>query len=112
MRLPTTVNSVHIFKNLKLEKGNKSTDWSPAPEDPAGSLSVNSDYSKVDINKDRVRIVSKRMEVAVPSEDGEDDVLRVDADGVHAEVVEADLIVSDSVAAPQSLCPCASSSSQ
>ena len=96
-RLPTTVNSVHIFKNLKLEKGNKSTDWSPAPEDPAGSLSVNSDYSKVDINTERVRIVSKRMEVAVPSEDGEDDVLRVDADGVHAEVVEADRIVSDSV---------------
>ena len=96
-RLPTAVGSVHIFKNLKLEKGNKSTDWSPAPEDPAGSLSVNSDYSKVDINTERVRIVSKRMEVAVPSDDGEDDVLRVDADGVHAEVVEADMIVSDSV---------------
>lgn len=93
----SAVNSVHIFKNLKLEKGNKSTDWSPAPEDPAGSLSVNSDYSKVDINTERVRIVSKRMEVAVPSDDGEDDVLRVDADGVHAEVVEADMIVSDSV---------------
>lgn len=100
-RLPTTVNSVHIFKNLKLEKGNKSTDWSPAPEDPAGSLSVSSDYSKVDINKDRVRIVSKRMEVAVPSDDGEDDVLRVDADGVHAEVVEADQIVSESVVRTQ-----------
>lgn len=96
-RLPTTVGSVHIFKNLKLEKGNKSTDWSPAPKDPAGSLSVSSDYSKVDINTERVRIVSKRMEVAVPSEDGEDDVLRVDADGVHAEVVDADMIVSDSV---------------
>ena len=82
---------------LKLEKGNKATDWSPAPEDPAGSLSVSSDYSKVDINTERVRIVSKRMEVAVPSEDGEDDVLRVDADGVHAEVVEADQIVSESV---------------
>ena len=82
---------------LKLEKGNKPTDWSPAPEDPAGSLSVSSDYSKVDINKDRVRIVSKQMEVAVPSDDGEDDVLRVDADGVHAEVVEADRIVSESV---------------
>ena len=101
MRLPTTVNSVHIFKNLKLEKGNKATDWSPAPEDPAGSLSVNSDYSKVDINTERVRIVSKRMEVAVPSEDGEDDVLRVDADGVHAEVVEADMIVSESVVRTQ-----------
>ena len=85
------------IRNAKLEVGNKATDWSPAPEDPAGSLSVSSDYSKVDINKDRVRIVSKRMEVAVPSEDGEDDVLRVDADGVHAEVVEADQIVSESV---------------
>ena len=83
--------------NVKVEVGNKPTDWSPAPEDPAGSLSVSSDYSKVDINKDRVRIVSKQMEVAVPSDDGEDDVLRVDADGVHAEVVEADRIVSESV---------------
>lgn len=82
---------------MQLEKGNKATDWSPAPEDPAGSLSVSSDYSKVDINTERVRIVSKRMEVAVPSDDGEDDVLRVDADGVHAEVVEADQIVSESV---------------
>nr|DAH56719.1 MAG TPA: Minor structural protein 4 [Caudoviricetes sp.] len=97
MRLPTTVNSVHIFKNLKLEKGNKSTDWSPAPEDPAGALSIDSDYSRVEITKNQVKIVSREMEVAVPSEDGEDDVLRVDADGVHAEVVEADRIVSESV---------------
>ena len=89
------------IRNAKLEVGNKATDWSPAPEDPAGSLSVSSDYSKVDINKDRVRIVSKRMEVAVPSEDGEDDVLRVDADSVHAEVVEADQIVSESVVRTQ-----------
>lgn len=41
MRLPTTVNSVHIFKNLKLEKGNKPTDWSPAPED------VNAEIAKL-----------------------------------------------------------------
>lgn len=95
--LPATVNSVHIFKNLKLEKGNKATDWSPAPEDPAGGLSIDSDYSRVEITKNQVKIVSREMEVAVPSEDGEDDVLRVDADGVHAEVVEADRIVSDSV---------------
>lgn len=85
------------IRNAKLEVGNKPTDWSPAPEDPAGSLSVNSDYSKVEITKNQVKIVSREMEVAVPSEDGEDDVLRVDADGVHAEVVEADQIVSESV---------------
>lgn len=96
IRRDNATGTITISK-AKLEKGNKATDWSPAPEDPAGSLSVSSDYSKVDINTERVRIVSKRMEVAVPSDDGEDDVLRVDADGVHAEVVEADRIVSESV---------------
>lgn len=102
VRLVNVSSSYNLtIRNAKLEVGNKATDWSPAPEDPAGSLSVSSDYSKVDINKDRVRIVSKRMEVAVPSEDGEDDVLRVDADGVHAEVVEADRIVSESVVRTQ-----------
>ena len=102
IRLVNVSQSYNLtIRNAKLEVGNKATDWSPAPEDPAGSLSVSSDYSKVDINTERVRIVSKRMEVAVPSEDGEDDVLRVDADGVHAEVVEADMVVSDSVVCTQ-----------
>ena len=86
---------------LKLEKGNKTTDWSPAPEDPAGGLSIDSNYSRVEITKNQVKIVSREMEVAVPSEDGEDDVLRVDRDGVHADVVDADLIVSDSVVGTQ-----------
>ena len=98
IRLVNVSSSYNLtIRNAKLEVGNKATDWSPAPEDPAGSLSVNSDYSKVEITKNQVKIVSREMEVAVPSEDGEDDVLRVDADGVHAEVVEADMIVSDSV---------------
>lgn len=98
IRLVNVSSSYNLtIRNAKLEVGNKATDWSPAPEDPAGSLSVNSDYSKVEITKNQVKIVSREMEVAVPSDDGEDDVLRVDADGVHAEVVEADMIVSDSV---------------
>lgn len=91
----------YTFRNLKLEKGSVATDWSPAPEDAAGAVHVDSSYSKVEINKDRVRIVSTQMEVAVPSEDGEDDVMRVDADGVHAEVVEADTVLSDSVVSTQ-----------
>lgn len=85
------------IRNLKLEKGSVATDWSPAPEDAADAVFVDSSYSKVEINKDKVRIVSTQMEVAVPSEDGEDDVMRVDKDGVHAEVVESDEIISDSV---------------
>lgn len=91
-----------FITDIKLEKGNKATDWSPAPEDPAGGLSIDSDYSRVEITKNQVKIVSREMEVAVPSaNDVEDDVLRVDADGVHAEVVDADLIVSDSVVGTQ-----------
>lgn len=102
IRLVNVSSSYNLtIRNAKLEVGNKATDWSPAPEDPASSLSVNSEYSKVEITKNQVKIVSREMEVAVPSEDGEDDVLRVDADGVHAEVVEADVIVSESVVRTQ-----------
>lgn len=31
--LNTLVGTYYMFKNLKIEKGNKATDWSPAPED-------------------------------------------------------------------------------
>lgn len=30
----------HIFKNIKVEKGNKPTDWSPAPEDVDGKITT------------------------------------------------------------------------
>lgn len=33
--MPAGVGEVHCFRNLKIEKGNKATDWTPAPEDKA-----------------------------------------------------------------------------
>lgn len=33
-----SVGSTYIFRNLKIEKGNKATDWTPAPEDTDGAI--------------------------------------------------------------------------
>lgn len=58
-------------------------------------------YSGVYINKDEIHLVSEKTTVAVPGENGEDDVARFDADGVHAQIIEADEINSPSVVATQ-----------
>lgn len=78
----------------KLEFGNRATDWSPAPEDPAQALDTG---SGIHIRKDNVRIVTPVLDIAAVSEDGEEEVARFDEDGLHAKVVEAEEIVSDSV---------------
>lgn len=38
--LLASLNDYVVFKNLKLEKGNKATDWTPAPEDVDSSISA------------------------------------------------------------------------
>ena len=38
-----SVGSTYIFRNLKIEKGNKATDWTPAPEDTDGAIKGVSD---------------------------------------------------------------------
>ena len=86
------------IRNVKVELGNMATGWSPAPEDPVQALDT---YSGVYINKDEIHLVSEKTTVAVPGENGEDDVARFDADGVHAQIIEADEINSPSVVATQ-----------
>lgn len=68
------------------------------PADPAQSLNT---YSGVYINKDEIHLVSEKTTVAVPGANGEDDVARFDAEGVHAQIIEADEINSPSVVATQ-----------
>lgn len=68
------------------------------PADPAQALDT---YSGVYINKDEIHLVSQKTTVAVPGANGEDDVARFDADGVHAQIIEADEINSPSVVATQ-----------
>ena len=45
--LLASLNDYVVFKNLKLEKGNKATDWTPAPEDKADVSHI---HSASDIN--------------------------------------------------------------
>ena len=68
------------------------------PADPAQALDT---YSGVYINKDEIHLVSQKTTVAVPGANGEDDVARFDAEGVHAQIIEADEINSPSVVATQ-----------
>lgn len=86
------------LRHPKLEIGNVATEWSPSPEDPGQSLNT---YSGVYINRDEIHLVSEKTTVAVPGENGEDDVARFDAEGVHAQIIEADEINSPSVVATQ-----------
>ena len=68
------------------------------PADPAQALDT---YSGVYINKDEIHLVSEKTTVAVPGANGEDDIARFDAEGVHAQIIEADEINSPSVVATQ-----------
>ena len=89
-----------IIRNLKLEKGNKSTDWSPAPEDPAQGLVIG---SSVEITKDRVRILSQETSIAIPSADSEDgeEIASFDENGLTAQEATFGTVHSDSVVATQ-----------
>lgn len=83
---------------VKVERGEKATDWSPAPGDPAEALDTG---SGIYIHRDGIRLVSESTVVAVPDESGEDEALRIDGEGVHALRGEFGLVVSDSVVATQ-----------
>ena len=87
------------FRHPKLEIGGVATEWSPSPEDPGQALNT---YSGVRIDQDEIQLVSAKTTIAVPGGNGEDDVARFDAEGVHARIVEADTIYSPSVVATQS----------
>ena len=86
------------FRHPKLEIGGVATEWSPSPEDPGQALNT---YSGVRIDQDEIQLVSAKTTIAVPGGNGEDDVARFDAEGVHARIVEADTIYSPSVVAAQ-----------
>lgn len=86
------------FRHPKLEIGGVATEWSPSPEDPGQALNT---YSGVRIDQDEIQLVSAKTTIAVPGGNGEDDVARFDAEGVHARIVEADTIYSPSVVATQ-----------
>lgn len=88
-----TWNGSVTFRNLKLEIGNKATDWTPAPEDGYKSSYIEIRDDHVDIgtggtfrvNSGDVDITTSKFSVSITDEaGGEDELLTIDATGVRA----------------------------
>ena len=88
-----TWNGSVTFRNLKLEIGNKATDWTPAPEDGYKSSYIEIRDDHVDIgtggtfrvNSGDVDISTSKFSVSITDEaGGEDELLTIDATGVRA----------------------------
>lgn len=77
----TTGNHL-VWNQMKLEKGNKATDWTPNREEFRAGTSVV-------MNKDQFKVRTKEFVVEVPGEEGSDEaMLHIDKDGVSAKAIE------------------------
>lgn len=81
-RFECSTDAPYLIYGLKLEKGNKATDWSPAPEDPVSQLQAE---SVVEINKNRVKISTPEFAVDIPTTEGMD--VQVNEKGFSAPVI-------------------------
>lgn len=88
-----TWNGSVTFRNLKLEIGNKATDWTPAPEDGYKTSYIEIRDDHVDIGtggtfrvaSGDVDISTSKFSVSITDEaGGEDELLTIDATGVRA----------------------------
>lgn len=88
-----TWNGSVTFRNLKMEIGNKATDWTPAPEDGYKSSYIEIRDDHVDIStggrfrvtSGDVDITTSKFSVSITDETGgEDELLTIDATGVRA----------------------------
>lgn len=88
-----TWNGSVTFRNLKLEIGNKATDWTPAPEDGYKSSYIEIRDDHVDIGtggtfrvkSGDVDISTSKFSVSITDEaGGDDELLTIDATGVRA----------------------------
>ena len=88
-----TWNGSVTFRNLKMEIGNKATDWTPAPEDGYKSSYIEIRDDHVDIGtggtfrvaSGDVDISTSKFSVSITDEaGGEDELLTIDATGVRA----------------------------
>lgn len=74
--LDGTWNGRVTFRNMKLELGNKATDWTPNPEEFRAGSSIL-------MNKDEVNISTPKFNVNIVSEDGETNMLSIDEEGAN-----------------------------
>lgn len=88
-----TWNGSVTFRNLKLEIGNKATDWTPAPEDgyKTSYIEIRDDHVDIStggrfrVTSGDVDITTSKFSVSITDETGgEDELLTIDATGVRA----------------------------
>ena len=88
-----TWNGSVTFRNLKLEIGNKATDWTPAPEDgyKTSYIEIRDDHVGIGtggtfrVASGDVDISTSKFSVSITDEaGGEDELLTIDATGVRA----------------------------
>ena len=93
-----TWNGSVTFRNLKLEIGNKATDWTPAPEDgyKTSYIEIRDDHVDIGtggtfrVKSGDVDISTSKFSVSITDETGgEDELLTIDATGVRAENLSA-----------------------
>lgn len=76
-----TGTSVSTITRIKLEAGNRATDWSQHPEEFRAGTNVT-------INKTEFSVTTPEFNVNITSEDGAENMLNIDKDGIHAQSID------------------------
>ena len=81
---------------VKLEQGNKATDWSPSPEEVRIG-------SSIEMDENHIRLNSPHTSISIPSENSDDaeEIAAFDENGLSAEAANIGKINSDSVVPTQ-----------
>ena len=88
------------WKGEKLEKGNKATDWSPAPEDPARALSTGTTVL-IDDERFNVRTKVASFDIIDDASGEDEELVRIDSEGLTAKDGTFETVHSDSVVSTQ-----------
>ena len=85
------VSGTVMISGMKLERGNKATDWTPAPEDPVEALK----NSTVTIMPDEVTITTPQFNVDIQKDIASEAsrALQIDSDGIRAQTIISDSVV-------------------
>lgn len=76
-----TGTSVSTITRIKLEAGNRATDWSQHPEEFRAGTNVV-------MNKDQFSVTTPEFNVHIPTEDGADAMMTIDKDGLFARHID------------------------
>ncbi|GEM_PF-3776681 len=88
-RYSNTGTSTAHYKDFKFEKGNKATDWSPAPEDQVDKTNV---LSSINLSNEGVKIQGSKIDIAGL-------VTVLNADGTAGTLINGNKIVTGSLTA-------------